>query len=276
MNPDSGLTTLSPQPSICLELPTYRCPRLGADFALDGDLGKPVWRCAPVSWLVATTGQGEAAVGDGALFISAGLAAMPNAQRPTPTFQYQPTAFRACWTAANLYLGFQCLDTDIWGTYLRRDDPLYDEEVVEAFLCPTGDVTRYYELEVSPRNVLFDGSVHSPDRVRTTMTVDTGWDCPGIRTAVLVEGTLDDRSDQDRWWSVEIAVPFSAFPEAEPPRFGDEWRANFYRIDRADPPEFIAWSPTLEVPPNFHVPERFGRLVFTDHTPPSAPPPARA
>ncbi len=200
-------------------------------------------------------GGGAPVIGDASL--SAAGAAIPD-------YPYQPTSLRACWSAARLYLGFQCIDRDIWGTYTRRDEPLYDEEVVEAFLSPTGDVRHYYELEVSPRNVLFDARVHSPDRVRATMQVDPSWDCGGIQTAVRVEGTLDDRADRDRWWSVEIAIPFGAFPEAPPPQAGVVWRANFYRIDRTTPPEFSAWSPTLENPPNFHVPDRFGYLALAD------------
>jgi hypothetical protein len=183
---------------------------------------------------------------------------------------------------------FRCLDTDIWGTYERRDDPLYEEEVVEAFLCPTGDLRHYYEFEVNPRNVVFDARVHCPDLHRATMRVDISWDCPGLETSVLVEGILHttppdhrrpttDHTEVQRGgdaanpstvnlqpssWTVEMVIPFAAFPEVNPPRPGDVWRANFYRIDRADPPEFTAWSPTLESPANFHVPERFGYLAF--------------
>jgi hypothetical protein len=102
------------------------------------------------------------------------------------------------------------------------------------------------------------------------MLVDTSWDCPGLVTAVHVEGDLhtsrpetrDPKPDAHSWWSAVIAIPFAAFPEVNAPNTGDMWRANFYRIDRVDPPEFTAWSPTLETPPNFHVPERFGFLVF--------------
>ncbi len=183
---------------------------------------------------------------------------------------WQLTVFSAAWTESHLYLLFHCVDRDIWGTYTERDAPLFEEEVVEAFLCPTGDLRRYYEFEVSPHNVIFDAKVFSPDLHRRTMQVDTTWNCPGLQSAVHIEGTLrssppDSRPptpDPRSWWSVEIAIPFAAFPEVNPPKPGDVWRANFYRIDRADPPEFTAWSPTLENPPNFHVPERFGFLEF--------------
>ena len=64
--------------------------------------------------------------------------------------------------------------------------------------------------------------------------------------------------------SVEMAIPFADMLTAPhiPPRAGDVWRANFYRIDRAeDGDEYSAWSPTLRR--NYHTPERFGALVFS-------------
>jgi hypothetical protein len=62
---------------------------------------------------------------------------------------------------------------------------------------------------------------------------------------------------------VEAALPFSQIGrEGRAPLDGERWRANFYRIDRAGAGEFSCWSPTLV--PNFHVPARFGNLVFSD------------
>ena len=194
-------------------------------------------------------------------------------------FRPQKTRLMVTYDDSHLYVSFECADSDIWGTYSQRNDPLYEEEVVEAFLCPTGDLRHYYEFEVSPRNVVFDAKVFSPDLHRGTMQVDRSWDCAGLQTAVRVNGVLHTTRPDERpititststitnshgqsWWSVEMAIPFAAFPEVNPPARGDVWRANFYRIDRAEPPEFTAWSPTLEDPPNFHVPERFGFLEF--------------
>jgi len=68
----------------------------------------------------------------------------------------------------------------------------------------------------------------------------------------------------DERWTVEAALPFAEIGRGgRAPEEGEEWRANFYRIDRAGGGEFSCWSPTLADPPNFHVPSRFGRLVFT-------------
>ena len=256
-------------------VPTYRCPKIEHDIIVDGRLNKPAWHTAATAFLIPTTtqptdpwDQTQHTLYDPAFLVTGVLPNDPATQRPND----QPTAFAACWSATHLYIAFRCLDNDIWGSYTNRDDPLYDEEVVEVFLCPTGDLRRYYEFEVSPRNVIFDATDHSPKLHRSTMQVDTTWNCPNLQTAVRVDGNLNDRptpntqypTPKTHSWSVEIAIPFAAFPEVRPPQPGDQWRANFYRIDRANPPEFSAWSPTREIPANFHVPEKFGWLLFVE------------
>jgi len=229
-----------------IELPTIQCPSAN---------GPQQWECIPYHWLVPATASSR----------SNSVAALPRLGGPIDPDRMkvvQPTAFHVCRTQTDLHVKFGCVDRDIWGTFTKRDDPLYEEEVVEVFLCPTGDLRHYYEFEVSPRNVIFDAKIFSPDLYRRTMQVETSWDCPDLQTSVTVDGTLDERTDVDRSWTVDIAIPFAAFPEVAPPQGGDVWRGNFYRIDRADPPEFTAWSPTEESPANFHVPERFGYIEF--------------
>ncbi|MFB3881052.1 MAG: carbohydrate-binding family 9-like protein [Armatimonadota bacterium] len=223
-----------------MSLPTYTCRRTLERIAVDGDLSEQVWsRVAPV--------------GD---FLLAGDAAKPKL----------PTELRLCWDASNLYLAFIAVDTDIWGTLRQRDDPIYNEEVVEAFLCSGGDVTRYYEFEFSPHGVVFDAAIRCPESGdRRFLEADVSWDCEGLQSAVTVSGTLDDHSDVDERWTVEVALPFSQIGrDGRPPMDGEAWRANFYRIDRAGEGDFSCWSPTLAHPPNFHVPARFGHLVFSE------------
>jgi hypothetical protein len=143
-----------------------------------------------------------------------------------------------------------------------HDDPIYKEEVVELFLCPSGDLRHYFELEISPRNVLFDAKVFSPELQRRSMLVQTEWHAPGLRSAVGVSGTIEDPSDVDVGWIVEVALPFADLGLAGPPSPGTRWRANFYRIERGEVDEFTCWSPTLKEPADFHVPERFGTIEF--------------
>ena len=166
----------------------------------------------------------------------------------------QETTVRVCHDGSTLYVRFDCVDRDAWGTFEHRDDPIYQEEAVELFLAPgEADPIHYYEFEVSPRGVLFDATIHNPTSRRADMTADPSWDCPGIAWTAGRTGSQD-------WWAA-LAIPWkSVAPASDPlPRI---WRANFYRIERPrdGAPEFSCWSPTLTDPADFHKPARFGAL----------------
>ncbi len=168
----------------------------------------------------------------------------------------QQTVTRVCYDDQALYVRFNCQDEDIWGTYTQRDEPLYDEEVVELFLAPGAeDPVSYYEIEVSPNGVIFDAQVYNPTSQRADMQVDLDWDCPGIRW----EARRDDAARQ--WWAT-LVVPWAAV--APPGDLPIIWRANFYRIERprSAEAEFSCWSPTLTQPADFHKPAYFGRLIL--------------
>ncbi|GAB4126462.1 MAG: hypothetical protein Fur005_41090 [Roseiflexaceae bacterium] len=170
----------------------------------------------------------------------------------------QQTTLRICGDSTYLYTRFDCQDTDIWGIWTRRDDPIYNEEAIELFIAPGSAIpTSYYEFEVSPTAVIFDAIIENPTSLRRDMTADTAWDCPGLRVAV-------DRDDFAQHWTAIICIPWAAIsPERPIPRF---WRANFYRIERPrhGQAEFSAWSPTLVSPADFHKPARFGLLELAD------------
>ena len=173
----------------------------------------------------------------------------------------QQTVVRACWDEAALYVRFDCEDRDAWGTLTRRDDPLWQEEVVELFLAPGEEEPRsYWEFEVSPKGVLFDARIENPTWSRADLVADTAWDCPGIAWAAG-----PGQHDQD-WWAV-LALPWAGIAPAGPlPRV---WRANFYRVERPrdGAAEFSCWSPTLATPPDFHRPWRFGVLRLATASP---------
>lgn len=152
---------------------------------------------------------------------------------------------------------FSMEDDELHASIYGRDAPLWREDVVEIFLQP-GEAGVYYEFEASPNGSLFDARVVFPGPTRETMSVDVGWDCTGFTSMIRRvsnpsgEGTLE----------VLIGIPFSCL-DVSSPRSGERWRANFYRIDRSSHGDmYAAWSPTLTPDPDFHVPARFGTLVF--------------
>ena len=223
------------------KIPVYECRKVPAgSIRIDGDLDDPGWQTAePVGDFILSDGSGTAS---------------------------RQTEARMCWDDTYLYISFKSDDPDIWGTLFNRDDAIYEEEVVEAFIDPDSDLVRYYEFQMSPHGTLFDATIHNPTGLRRDMVGDRSWTCEGWLTAVAVDGTLDNRDDVDRGWDAEWAIPFASIPSAPniPPKDGDTWRMNLYRIDRTPEPEFSCWSPTLETPPNFHVPTLFGTIVFRE------------
>ena len=216
----------------------YECRKVPTgSIKVDGDLSDPGWETAkPFGDFVLSDGSGPAS---------------------------RPTEARMCWDDANLYISFKCEDSDIWGTMTNRDDPIFNEEVVEAFIAPDSHLKHYYELEMSPKGTLFDGRVYNPTGLRKDLIIDTSWDCEGWLAAVQVDGTLDNRDDVDTSWTAEWAIPFASI-QGMPPRGGDTWRMNLYRIDRTPEPEYSCWSPTMETPPNYHVPTAFGTIMFKE------------
>lgn len=157
----------------------------------------------------------------------------------------QKTWLALAWNARELRVLFHCEDERPWATLNRRDAPLYQEEVVEVFLDPYGDLQSYFEIELNPLNTVCDLVLR---RTRSGYTKDFSWDCANLETSVeLGQG----------FWRAELAIPLASLGHDLPTQ---GWRANFYRIDRPTfgASELSAWAPTMR--PHFHVSHRFGHL----------------
>jgi len=91
-----------------------------------------------------------------------------------------------------------------------------------------------------------------------------------MKAGVNVEGTLNKRDDEDKRWTVELAIPLEAVKGKEkemknvPPKVGTEWRVNFFRMDQPNgrPQSGTGWSAPMVG--DFHALDKFGVLVFGD------------
>lgn len=164
-----------------------------------------------------------------------------------------------------LELRFMSQATRLHAHMVNDGDPLYLEDVIEVFLLPGGDdPALYLEYEVSPLgrdlcllNCQRDGVVN-------------GWRPWGRPTSALPSCTVQvsggpQRPDAAiRSWQADVRIPFAVFAGiCAPPRSGDTWRANFFRIDHAlGRAHHLAWRP----PPvaDFHRLDVFGTLTFKD------------
>lgn len=163
----------------------------------------------------------------------------------------QGTTVKSVWDADEWRVLFEVNDTHVWATLTERGAMLYQEEVVEVFVDPFGDLETYFEIELNPLNAVLEVVAR---RNRSGYKKDFAWRCEGLRTAARRTPT---------GWCGELAIPFRSLVD-KPPAVGTKWLANFCRIDR--PPgverELTAWSSPGRA--NFHTPERFGYLEFTE------------
>ncbi|MXV96933.1 MAG: carbohydrate-binding family 9-like protein [Gemmatimonadetes bacterium] len=213
---------------------SYDSPRASTPPVIDGQLTDPVWQRSP--WtepFVDIRGDGW----------------------PAPAWT---TRAKIAWDDAHLYIAAELEEPHLWATLADRDAILYREHDFEVFLDPDGDALAYFELEINALGTEFDLFLDRPYQRRGK--ADIGWDMPGLRTAVQLDGTLNDPSNRDLGWSVEIAIPWAAlvppasyrsqsrgeagvtdtaglserfsrsFRHGAPPRPGDTWRINFSRV----------------------------------------------
>lgn len=160
------------------------------------------------------------------------------------------TEVRLLWTAEFLLIKFaaryRTLSVFSDSEPNGRRDRLWDRDVVEAFLQPNpSNARRYKEIEVSPAGQWVDLDI-APGRKRDLQS--------GLRRRVKID-------EQNRIWRAELVLPMKSLTQQYDPAVS--WRANFFRVEGAREPRFYsAWQPTGTPLPNFHVPERFGKLVF--------------
>ncbi len=223
-------------------LPLYVCKKINSDFPLTGKIDHPLWQQTdPVPLVDAITGK-------------------PGRFK---------TDVRLLYSDTYLYVGFYCEDDYIWGTITERDGPIYDEECIEVFLNPADTKHQYYEINLSPKNVVYDANVlnsRTPENAFDKFVAQPQWNLENLQTAVWIEEPSGGSKPPEGsgFWTAEYAIPLAELFGAPntPPQPGDTWRVNFYRIDspQKGKPEHFAWSPTGR--PAFHLPWKFGYLRF--------------
>lgn len=223
-------------PMLGTTTPVIKAIKTDGPVTLDGRLDEPVYQTAPK------------------IFLKNSVTKAPVEEPGYTTFA------QVFYDETTLYIAFSSDDRDIHSSFSKRDEHLWKEEAVEVFIDVDADPQNYVEIEVSPKNVLFDSYIVDPKKIDVNAT--SKFDLAGIRTAVSVDGTLDNRKDTDKNWSVEIAIPFAGLVKNfDPNQLEDStWKINFYRINEDGTPlQYMAWSPTKG---SFHQPEKFGQIIF--------------
>ena len=175
------------------------------------------------------------------------------------------TRAKMMWDDDCLYIAAELEEPNITATLTRHDDIIYRDNDFEVFIDPDDDCEFYYEIELNALNTLFELVLNRP--YRNEGNFFDQWDCPGIKTAVHIDGTLNDSKDKDRAWTVEMAIPKNAVKTSFEHllKAGNCWRVNFSRVEwLSKPEENWVWSATGAV--DMHMPERWGYLYLSGKT----------
>jgi len=215
----------------------YQAQRINEQITLDGNVNKPIWQNA--SWSKRFV---DMVTGDLGMY---------------------NTQSAMLWNDTHLYFAFIAEEPFLEAKLTKRDSIIFLENDLEIFI-DGGDC--YYELEVNAANTIYEVffiwkdaylkggkfdtpqfDVHQKDAYTFGGDYDrtgasfwkgtnprgirwafTDFDMQGLETAVQLDGTLNDNTDIDKGWNLEIAIPWKSLNllangRTIPPTNGDIW-----------------------------------------------------
>ena len=204
-------------------------------------------------------------------------------KKPDPQYK---TRIKALWDDENIYFAVEMEEPHVWAKLRQRDTVIFHDNDFEIFIDPDGDTHAYYEYEVNAFGTSWDLLLLKP--YRDGGPAVNGWDIAGLKVGVHVDGTINNPSDIDKGWSVEVAIPLRVLRECDVsrslPEPGTQWRVNFSRVqwrthvdengsyqkdinpetNRPFPEDNWVWSPQGRI--NMHMPEMWGYFQFSGLT----------
>lgn len=269
------IDTLNFPPCDIDDIPHYTAHKINSPIRIDGKLQEKAWLEAPRSTSFRDLVSGASTIHD--------------------------TQAAVLWDDEFLYVGYWIEEPNLQATLTERDAPIYKDNDVELFIAGED---AYYEFEINAYGTIYEvlfiweesyvkkgyNQMEEFNRqqpgVRTFRGVGYknhprgnrigywNWDLEGLRSAVYLDGTINDDSDRDRGWTVEIAIPWEKLEVLTgddtfslPPDNNDVMRMDFSRFNQykeappANDSGGWAWSPHGVW--DSHVPECFTYVHFS-------------
>ncbi len=274
--PEKSATAFPPVP--LEKVARYTAQKIQQPLTVDGKLTEPAWQTARRSPRFVDLIHGTATI--------------------------HATQAAVLWDDDYLYVGYWVEEPDVRATFTKRDSPIYQDNDVELFIAGQD---AYYEFEINSYGTIYEGlfvwqsefekkgfhKIPELDQQRAGVQFQPfngvgltshprglrwaylKWDFPELKSAVWIDGTLNDPSDRDRGWTVELAVPWKGMKplamsdnRSLPPKPGDVWRMDFSRFNtyKEAPPskDSGGWAWSYHGVWDSHVPEVFPIVTFDD------------
>jgi len=234
----------------------YVCGITAVPLQIDGKLDEPSWKLAP--W-------------------TEDFVDIEGEKKPKPRFR---TRAKMLWDNDNFYIAAQLFEPHLQGVITQHDAVIFQDNDFEVFIDPNSDNHEYFELELNALNTTWD--LFMPRPYKDASGADNDWEFAGLKSAVHLQGTLNDPTDQDTSWGVEIAIPWASFStpsqKVAPPVDGEKWRIDFSRVEwqfeivdgkyqkvpKTKEDNWV-WSPQGII--DMHRPERWGFVQFSKELP---------
>ena len=199
--------------------------------------------------------------------------------KPKPKYT---TRVKMLWDDDYLYVAAYLEEPHIWASLTERESVIFYDNDFEIFIDPDGDTHNYMEFEINALGTEWDLFLCKP--YRDTCFADNSWNFEGLNSAINICGTINNPTDTDTCWTVEIAIPWKSVIKYSAtqsiPVNGEQWRINFSRVQwdyqiingiyirKRDknghllPEHNWVWSPQDMIA--MHRPETWGFVQFSD------------
>ena len=191
------------------------------------------------------------------------------------------TQVKMLWDETYFYILAKIEEPHVWADITKHDAIIFHNNDFEVFVEPDNNTYDYYELEINALNTSWDLYINKPYRELDNYAVNN-FEIKGLKSAVSINGTLNNPKDTDKGWMLEIAIPWDAYKRSYFQKIVPRnkfWHVNFSRVNwdfdlvdgtyqrkkRKDGtylPEYNwVWSPQDAI--DIHRPEKWGYVFFS-------------
>ena len=143
--------------------------------------------------------------------------------------------------------------------YRNTNDPVYKDSCVEFFIALADD-DAYSNIEANRLGTCLVGYGSGRENRKLLATEAIA----GIEP--LAHLKVANHGQTGKAWELTLRIPASVFTEHSLNDLGGiRARGNFYKCgDDLPEPHFLTWQPIVAPAPDFHRPEQFGQIAFSE------------
>lgn len=170
---------------------------------------------------------------------------------------YRPnSSFKMCFQKGKgIFLKMKSDEKNPRCTCVGRDGNCWEDGCMEFFIKPFEDREEYLNFEMTAKGAFL--SAFGKDRNSRTLLKDLTEKAPNISGRITEDG-----------WELDAFIPCEVISQA----YGKEFDAgkgiyygNFYKCaDKSQTPHFGSFSPMGSLPPGFHCPELFAKIIVEE------------